>query len=230
MPGDSSIHPCGPPCTGRRVWHSTTPSPLIIGRSPPLRRCGSPSGPRSVFGLATSRVFPCSTRPVETGRARASSSVGAARVVGVDVSEQMIALARQKEQAQPLGIEYHVAHAATLGKIGEFDRVSAAYTGWGICVCSPERAFTRRGGENGEPRRMQSLRGSSAHRLIGSSAPPREGVFVRLHIQSQSLAGPLHQRAPCHRTRRLPGRNLREPFFRVPAESVGPPRGVKRSF
>jgi len=52
---------------------------------------------------------------------------GAARVVGVDISPQMIALARQQEEAQPLGIEYHVADAAALGRIGEFDRVTAAY-------------------------------------------------------------------------------------------------------
>jgi SAM-dependent methyltransferase len=52
---------------------------------------------------------------------------GAARVVGVDASGQMIELARQQEQAQPLGIEYRVADAAALGRIGEFDRVAAAY-------------------------------------------------------------------------------------------------------
>src|ERR1041384_4067736 len=52
---------------------------------------------------------------------------GAARVVGVDISPQMVALARQREDAEPLGIEYHVADAATLGKIGSFDRVNAAY-------------------------------------------------------------------------------------------------------
>jgi SAM-dependent methyltransferase len=52
---------------------------------------------------------------------------GAARVVGVDISAQMIALARQREDAEPMGIEYRVADAATLGKIGSFDRVSAAY-------------------------------------------------------------------------------------------------------
>ncbi|HEX2187969.1 MAG TPA: class I SAM-dependent methyltransferase [Longimicrobiaceae bacterium] len=52
---------------------------------------------------------------------------GAARVVGVDVSPQMIALARQQEDALPLGIEYRVADAATLGGIGPFDRVNAAY-------------------------------------------------------------------------------------------------------
>ena len=52
---------------------------------------------------------------------------GAERVVGVDVSQQMIALAQQREDAEPIGIEYRVADAATLGKIGEFDRVCAAY-------------------------------------------------------------------------------------------------------
>jgi toxoflavin synthase len=52
---------------------------------------------------------------------------GAARVVGVDISPQMIALARQSEDAEPMGIEYRIADAAALGKIGEFDRVSAAY-------------------------------------------------------------------------------------------------------
>jgi hypothetical protein len=39
----------------------------------------------------------------------------------------MIALARQQEEAQPLGIEYRIADAATLGRIGEFDHVGAAY-------------------------------------------------------------------------------------------------------
>jgi SAM-dependent methyltransferase len=52
---------------------------------------------------------------------------GAARVVGVDISPQMIALAQQREDAEPLEIDYRVADATTLGSIGEFDRVTAAY-------------------------------------------------------------------------------------------------------
>jgi 2-polyprenyl-3-methyl-5-hydroxy-6-metoxy-1,4-benzoquinol methylase len=52
---------------------------------------------------------------------------GAAHVVGVDISAQMIRLAQQQEHAQPLGIEYRVADAARLGKIGAFDRVTASY-------------------------------------------------------------------------------------------------------
>ncbi|HEX6746973.1 MAG TPA: class I SAM-dependent methyltransferase [Longimicrobium sp.] len=52
---------------------------------------------------------------------------GAGHVVGVDVSAEMVGLARRQEEAQPLGIEYHVADVAALGRIGSFDRVTAAY-------------------------------------------------------------------------------------------------------
>jgi|RhiMetdeSRZDD1v2_1073273.scaffolds.fasta_scaffold09525_11 toxoflavin synthase len=52
---------------------------------------------------------------------------GATRVVGVDISAPMIALAQRQEAAQPLGIEYQVADAARLGTIGAFDRVTASY-------------------------------------------------------------------------------------------------------
>lgn len=52
---------------------------------------------------------------------------GAERVTGVDISPRMIALAQQREDAEPMGIEYRVADAATLGGIGAFDRVAAAY-------------------------------------------------------------------------------------------------------
>lgn len=52
---------------------------------------------------------------------------GAERVVGVDISPRMIALAQEREDAEPMGIEYRVADATALGKIGEFDRVTAAY-------------------------------------------------------------------------------------------------------
>jgi SAM-dependent methyltransferase len=52
---------------------------------------------------------------------------GAAHVVGVDISDQMIKLAKQQEQAQPQGIEYRVADGAQLGQIGSFDRVTASY-------------------------------------------------------------------------------------------------------
>jgi 2-polyprenyl-3-methyl-5-hydroxy-6-metoxy-1,4-benzoquinol methylase len=52
---------------------------------------------------------------------------GARRVVGVDLSEQMIQLARQQETQQPLGIEYLVQDARRLETDGTFDLVVAAY-------------------------------------------------------------------------------------------------------
>ncbi|MBO3464068.1 methyltransferase domain-containing protein [Aetokthonos hydrillicola Thurmond2011] len=52
---------------------------------------------------------------------------GAGRVVGVDISQKMIELARQEEAKQPLGIEYIVGDVLEIGKIGSFDLVVAAY-------------------------------------------------------------------------------------------------------
>src|SRR5262249_59337254 len=52
---------------------------------------------------------------------------GAARVVGVDLSEGMIQLAREEEARLPLGIEYRVQDARTLDGSEQFDLVVAAY-------------------------------------------------------------------------------------------------------
>lgn len=52
---------------------------------------------------------------------------GAAKVVGVDVSNRMVAAARDAEAQAPLGIEYRVADAATLPVLGPFDLVTATY-------------------------------------------------------------------------------------------------------
>lgn len=58
---------------------------------------------------------------------RAVKHMGAGRVVGVDISEQMIRLAREEETKRPLGIEYIVRAVQDLGRIGEFDVVTATY-------------------------------------------------------------------------------------------------------
>jgi SAM-dependent methyltransferase len=52
---------------------------------------------------------------------------GAARVIGVDISEGMIALAREDEARDPLGVEYVRAAVEDLGVVGTFDVVSAVY-------------------------------------------------------------------------------------------------------
>jgi SAM-dependent methyltransferase len=48
-------------------------------------------------------------------------------VIGVDISEGMIALAREQEVREPLGIEYVKASVEDLGVVGAFDLVSAVY-------------------------------------------------------------------------------------------------------
>jgi SAM-dependent methyltransferase len=52
---------------------------------------------------------------------------GAAQVVGVDISPEMIRLANQQEQADPLGITYEVGDATTLPHLGSFDLVTAVH-------------------------------------------------------------------------------------------------------
>jgi ubiquinone/menaquinone biosynthesis C-methylase UbiE len=52
---------------------------------------------------------------------------GAARVVGVDLSQGMIDLANQQEKANPLGIEYHRQDALQLSLSERFDLVTASY-------------------------------------------------------------------------------------------------------
>jgi toxoflavin synthase len=52
---------------------------------------------------------------------------GAAQVIGVDISPEMIRLAHQQEQAEPLGITYQVGDAVALPQLGPFDLVTAVY-------------------------------------------------------------------------------------------------------
>ena len=52
---------------------------------------------------------------------------GAAQVVGVDLSPEMIRLAQQQEQAERLGITYQVGDAVALPQLGRFDLVTAVY-------------------------------------------------------------------------------------------------------
>jgi SAM-dependent methyltransferase len=52
---------------------------------------------------------------------------GAARVVGVDSSPEMVTYARRVEEREPLGIEYEVLDGGTLPQLGEFDVVTAIW-------------------------------------------------------------------------------------------------------
>lgn len=62
--------------------------------------------------------------------ARRLRAAGASRVVGVDASSAMIALAREEEQARPLGIQYACCPVEDLPALfctGAYDTVLAAY-------------------------------------------------------------------------------------------------------
>jgi toxoflavin synthase len=52
---------------------------------------------------------------------------GAAEVVGIDISERMIDLARVQEARQPLGIEYRVEDARAVAEHADFDLVVGAW-------------------------------------------------------------------------------------------------------
>ena len=58
---------------------------------------------------------------------RLISKWGAKKVVGIDISPDMIALSRQHEQTIEAGIEYRVADVGQLGELGEFDIAFAAF-------------------------------------------------------------------------------------------------------
>lgn len=53
---------------------------------------------------------------------------GAGKVVAVDISEGMLALAKEAETQEPLGIEYILCDMRELGQVGSFDLVTAAYS------------------------------------------------------------------------------------------------------
>src|SRR5262245_53529965 len=75
-----------------------------------LRLVGDLSG-KSVIDLACGEGY----------YTRELRRMGAARVVGVDLSQEMISLAKAEETQSPLGIEYCVGDARALDKAGQFD-------------------------------------------------------------------------------------------------------------
>ena len=70
----------------------------------------------------------CSTLPVAKDISRdCCVDAGAVEVVGIDISERMIELAREQEARQPLGIEYRVEDARAVAEHADFDLVVGAW-------------------------------------------------------------------------------------------------------
>jgi SAM-dependent methyltransferase len=92
------------------------PWPTHLERYTMLRLAGDVTG-KAVIDLACGEGY----------YTRALRQQGAARVVGVDLSRGMIALAEAEEARRPLGLEYRVGDVRTLEVPGEFDLVFAAY-------------------------------------------------------------------------------------------------------
>ncbi|OQW91933.1 MAG: hypothetical protein BWK78_03145 [Thiotrichaceae bacterium IS1] len=92
------------------------PYTIYVGNYTYLQLLGDVSG-KSILELA------CGAGE----NARILRKKGATRVVGMDISEKMLDMAKQEETREPLGIEYQVQDVLTLGKHDEFDLVAAAY-------------------------------------------------------------------------------------------------------
>ena len=82
---------------------------------------------RSIRSSATSPVCVFSDLACGTGYyAKELRRRGAARVVGVDLSEAMIRATNAQEEKEPLGVEYVCADAGALERLGDFDIVTGS--------------------------------------------------------------------------------------------------------
>lgn len=89
----------------------------VYGETPNHMRILGDLRGRSVIDLACGEGF----------YTRLIKRAGAEKVLGVDVSSEMVALARKSEEAEPLGIEYVVSPVESMGPLGRFDVASAAF-------------------------------------------------------------------------------------------------------
>lgn len=58
---------------------------------------------------------------------RTIKKLGAKEVVGVDISKEMIKIAKEKEQEQKLGIKYVIYNAINMPKMGDFDIITGTF-------------------------------------------------------------------------------------------------------
>ncbi|MBX7432647.1 class I SAM-dependent methyltransferase [Mycobacterium sp. Y57] len=140
---------------------------------------------------------------------------GAARVVGLDVSEEMIRLAREQEAADPLGIDYVVEDARrVIDPAQQFDLAAAAF----LLVYARSRA------ELAEMCRGLASRVRTGGRFVTITVNPdlyhfgpapdygRYGLGLR-------LADHVYEGAPINFTLRLPDAELEIENYYLPVEA-----------
>lgn len=115
---------------------------------------------------------------------------GARRIVGVDVSHAMLALAQRDEAEDPLGIEYRVADVAQMGRVGEFDLVTA----FALLHYSPTRdtlfAMMKNIYANLRPGGRFV---ASNMNVVNPDTWLDTGRWADYSVKIQPLAGPLHE-------------------------------------
>ncbi|MEV6979702.1 class I SAM-dependent methyltransferase [Sphaerisporangium sp. NPDC051017] len=88
---------------------------------------------RATFEALTAQVAGRSVLDLACGTgwySRILARAGAASVLGVDISEEMVAAAGRAEAREPLGVRYRACDARLLGVAGRFDLVTAV---WLLC-------------------------------------------------------------------------------------------------
>ncbi len=85
----------------------------------------APSFVKAVGDVKNSKIidFACG----EGYYTRLLKKLGAASVLGIDLSPQMIALAREQERQSPLGVDYAIGDASSVGSLGSFDIATAVF-------------------------------------------------------------------------------------------------------
>jgi SAM-dependent methyltransferase len=100
------------------LFEAVKPLPVVrYGERPMLGHLLADVRGRTVLDVACGTGF----------YARECARLGARRVVGVDISSEMIAAARRAEEQDSLGIEYHVYDAGAMPRLGSFDLALAAW-------------------------------------------------------------------------------------------------------
>jgi toxoflavin synthase len=121
---------------------------------------------------------------------RAMKRQGASRVVGVDSSQMMITYAQREEEAHPLGIEYVLGEAETMGILGVFDLVTAAYLLVHATTRQQLTAMCQAIGKQLKPGGRFVALTINPHLVLGQLPP------IEQYRSGVTAQGPLHDGAP----------------------------------